>query len=118
MTHKLTTKTILFGAALIACGPAGAGGVRNLSTLPPTPVIVKVMVDANENALIITGHNFGTTRPMVQLAERSLETKRSSENEIVAHLPVGIQPATYSLTVTSNGFKRATSDIFNAAIIK
>lgn len=74
------------------------------------------MVDAKESTLIITGRNFGATPSTVHLAEHVLETKRSSQKEIVAHLPVGIQPATYSLTVTSNGHKRATSNVFNAAL--
>ena len=117
MTRKLTIKTTLFAAALIVCGHAVAGG-RYPSTVPPTPVIVKVMVDAKENALIITGRNFGTAPPTVHLAEQALEIKRFTEKEIVAHLPVDIQPATYSLTVTSDGRKRATSDIFNAAITR
>ena len=118
MDRKLTIKTILFAAALIACGHAVAGSGRYLSTVPPAPVIVKVMVDAKENTLIITGRNFGTTPSTVRLAEQVLETKRSSEKEIVANLPVRIEPATYSLTVTSNGHKRTTPDIFHAAITR
>lgn len=115
MTHESTIKILLLATALIACGPAAAGGPYP-SVVPP--VITKVMVDAKENVLIITGRGFGVTPPTVRLAEDVLEIKRSSEKEIVAGLPASTQPATYRLTVTSNGHKRVMSDIFNAAITR
>lgn len=115
MTHESTIRILLLTTALIVCGPASAGG-----TYPSvvSPVITKVMVDAKENVLIITGRGFGATPPTVRLAEDVLEIKRSSEKEIVAGLPAGTQSATYRLTVTSNGHKRAMSDVFHAAITR
>lgn len=113
--RTLIIKALLSAVAVLACGHAVAGGPY--SSVAP-PVITKVMVDAKENALIIAGRHFGATPPTVHLAEHVLKTKRSSEKEIIVGLPAGIQPATYSLTVTSNGHKRATSDVFHAAITK
>lgn len=110
-----TSKIPLFAAALMVCGHVIAGG--RPPTIPLAPVILKVMVDAKENALIISGRHFGDTAPTVYLAEHVLEIKHSSENKIFAKLPPGIESATYSLTVTSNGHKRATSTIFNAALL-
>jgi len=108
-------KISLFVVALTTCGYAAAGG-RGTAAIA-TPIIVKVAMDAKENTIVITGWNFGgTPPPNVHLAGQVLKVKHVSVNEIVAHLPPNIQPATYGLTVTPGGRNQATSDYFSVAL--
>lgn len=97
-------------SAVYAAG-GGRGGPR-----PVPPVIVSVSVDLKENLLVIAGHHFGRTAPTVTLANRVLKVNSSSESTLVAELPTGLAPATYSLTVTTNGPHRLSSGLFSAAI--
>lgn len=112
--HKVTIKAILLVAGLTACGLATAGG-RAIPG-PQPPLIVKAAVDAKENVLIITGHNFGVTPPIVTLADHALEVKLSSEHEVVASLPRELTAATYGITVTTSGPNRASSNLFSVAL--
>lgn len=114
MNSKLTIKTILLAAGLTVCGYAAAGG----RPIPiAQPIITKVAMSHEENAIVITGEHFGNASPpTVLLAGQVLKIKRFSESEIVAALPPGIKQATYSLTVTANGHKLATSGVFNASL--
>lgn len=114
--HKVNViKIVLFLIGFGACGVASAGG-RVLPSIPP-PVIVKVALDPTENVLVITGRNFGETLPTVTLADTALVVKRFSENEVVATLPRGLTPATYGITVTTNGIRhRAVSSLFSATL--
>ncbi len=107
-------KTALLVTALTLSSYAAAGGGGTTAIASPT--IVKVAVDAKENALVITGQNFGGTPPNVHLAGQVLEAKRVSANEIVARLPSDIQAATYGLTVTTSGRNQVTSNHFNVAL--
>lgn len=108
-------KIVLFIVGFAIGGVAVAGG-RGLPGIPP-PVIVKVALDATENVLVITGRNFGETPPTVSLADAALVVKRFSENEVVAMLPRGLTPATYGITVTTNGVRhRAVSNQFSATL--
>lgn len=114
MNSKLTSKTILLAAGLTVCGYAAAGGAFPRVT---QPIIAKVAMSHEGNALVITGWHFGNASPpTVHLAGQVLKIKRFSESEVVAALPTDFGQATYSLTVTSNGHKRATSDAFNASL--
>ena len=115
--RNATIKTILFAISfalgLAAYGVAIAGGRGNLE-LPP--MIIKTMVDARENVLIITGHNFGSTPPTVLLADLALDVKRFSQHEVVANLPQGLVSATYGVSVTTGGRNRASSNLFSATL--
>lgn len=112
--HKVTIKTILLVAGLSAFGLASAGG-RAIPG-PQPPLIVKVAVDAKENVLIITGHNFGVIPPIVTLADQTLEVKLSSEHEVVASLPRELTAATYGIAVTTSGPSRVNSNFFSVAL--
>ena len=112
--HKVTIKTILLLVGLTACGIVAAGGRGTPGPLPP--MIVMTAVDAQENVLIITGRNFGTTPPTVLLADQVLDVKRFSEREVVASLPHGLASATYGVTVTTSGRNRISSNIFSATL--
>ena len=114
MNSKLTSKTILLAAGLAVCGYAAAGSAFPSVT---QPIIAKVAMSHEENAIVITGGHFGNASPpTVHLAGQVLKIKRFSEREVVAALPPGTGQATYSLTVTSNGQKQATSNVFNASL--
>jgi hypothetical protein len=112
--NNVTLKTVLIAIALTAAGHAAAGGRPDPGVTPPK--IMKVAVDNEQNGLIITGRNFGDTSPTVRLADKVLDVKRSSENEIIASLPLGIEPATYGLTVTTAGRNRVTSHPFSVTV--
>ena len=114
--YNITIKSSLLALSLIGGLSMGslatAGGRGNLS--PQPPMILKTALHAKENAIIITGRNFGTTPPTVTLADQALDVQRFSENEVVASLPPDLASATYSVTVTTSGRNRASSNIFSA----
>lgn len=112
--RKIYTNTLLLIAGLTVCGVVTAGGRG--SSIPPSPMIVKVSVDTQGKTLIISGRNFGTTAPTVMLADRALDVKRFSENEVVANLPNGLATATYGVSVTTSGNNRASSNLFSAML--
>lgn len=112
--NKLTIKTVLLVAGLVACGYAAAGGGGTRALLSPT--IVKTAMDMQENILIISGHNFGATPPTVMLADQVLEVKHFSEQEVVASLPRGLTAANYGVTVTTNGRNRVSSNLFSTTL--
>ena len=60
--HKVTISAALLVAGLIGCGTATAGGRGGAALV--TPTIIKTAIDTQENALIITGRNFGATAPL------------------------------------------------------
>ncbi len=113
MKH-ITIQTFVFIAGLTVCNLAIAGGRGSITT--STPIIVKTSVSAQDKTLIITGHHFGTTTPIVMLADEPLDVKHFSEQEVVANLPHGLLPATYAVTVTSSGRQRASSNPFSATL--
>ncbi|MGQ0591289.1 MAG: hypothetical protein ACT4QB_01215 [Gammaproteobacteria bacterium] len=106
-------------AALIIIGLSSAGyaaGGGRWGPRPVPPVVLSAMVDFKENLMVISGHHFGTTPPTVTLAHQALKVKSCSKDRVVVDLPVGVEPATYRLTVTTNGPHRLTSSTFSAAI--
>ena len=111
---KLTIQSMLLVAGLVQGGISSAGGHGGPAYV--APIITKTALHKERNAIIIIGRNFGTTLPTVTLADQVLNVKRYSEQEIVASLPSDFAAATYSLTVTSNGQKRASSEPFNATL--
>lgn len=113
--YKETLKTAFLILGLAACGIAAAGGRGNPG--PQAPWVVKTSVDAKEKALIVTGRHFGAAAPTVMLSGQVLEVKRFSENEVVASLPQRLAPATYGVTVTTNGVRnRVTSNLFSTTL--
>lgn len=115
--RNLTIKTFVLIIGLVTSGYVAAGGRGNPGPVPP--YIVKTFVDAKEKALVITGHNFGSTAPTVMMADQVLEVKRFSENEVVASLPRPLSSATYGITITRNSkSNRITSNLFSATITR
>lgn len=108
---KSAIKPILVLVGLLPFGYAAGVGPK----IHP-PVIVSTMVDFKENVIVITGHNFGSTPPIVRLADQVLQVKSYAANQVVASLPAAIPPATYRLTVTTDSPYKLTSDVFNAAL--
>ena len=112
--HKMSFNIALLAAGLTAGGFVVAGGRPSPGSAPP--VIAKVAMSANENAIVITGWNFGGTAPTVRLGEYVLDVKTFSDNRVVAGLPPHLEAATYRLTLTSSSKSRFTSDVFSAAL--
>ncbi len=108
---KLAIKPILVLVGLLPFDYAASIGPI---TLPP--VIVSTTVDSKENGIVITGHNFGSRPPIVRLGNQVLSVKSYAPNQAVVGLPPGIRPATYRLTVTTDGPHRLTSDAFSAVV--
>jgi hypothetical protein len=113
---NVTTKTLLvlvgltsIGYTAIAAGPGSARAAQ-------TPVILSAMVDSNEHTMVISGNYFGTVLPTVRLGDRVLNVESFSPNQVIVTLPPGIQPATYSLSVTANRPYSLTSSLFSAAL--
>ena len=113
---KLTTKALLalvgltsFGYIANAAGPGSARAAQ-------TPVILSAMADSNEHTMVISGNHFGTVLPTVRLGDRVMNVESFSPNQVIVTLPPGIQPATYSLTVTANRPYPLTSSMFSAAL--
>lgn len=102
---------IMMGLGASVCAAAGLGSPR-----PNPPVILSVLVDSAEHAMVISGRHFGKTAPTVSLADRILKVQSFSERKLIVDLPPGIGPATYSVTVTTNGPQRLASAPFSAAI--
>ena len=115
---KPEIKTILLIVGLTVFGHAVAGGRGNPGPVPPAvlPVIIKTLVNPKENVMVISGRNFGSTAPIVRLADYILDVRRFSEQEIVVSLPRDTQPATYTLTVTTGGRTQYTSSTFHATL--
>ena len=114
MSYKLSVQATLVAVGLTLAGSATSGGRGH--TTPMTPVILSATTDLTENQMIIGGDHFGSTAPEVTLARRVLKVKSFSETQVVVDLPKDIGPATYSLTVTTNGPHRLTSRPFSAAL--
>ncbi len=101
---KLSIKAILVTVGFVHAASAGSASPRT-----PPPVIVSTTVDFKENGMVITGHNFGRTPPIVRLGNQILTVKSFAPSQAVVGLPPGIRPATYRLTVTTDGPYRLTS---------
>ena len=111
---KFTIQGALLVVGLIQGGICSAGGHGGPAYVAPT--ITMTALHKDRSAIIITGRNFGSALPTVMLADQVLNVKRYSEQEIVASLPPDFAAATYSLTVISNGQKRARSEPFSATL--
>jgi hypothetical protein len=79
---KLVIKLLLVLMGLLPFGYAASVGL----TTPP-PVIVSTLVDFKENVIAITGHNFGSTPPIVRLANQVLQVKSYAANQVVVSAP-------------------------------
>ncbi len=111
---KATINAVFVTLGIGAFLPAASAGPAN--PRPPRPMILSATVDIETNEMIIYGRHFGTGQPTVRLAGRVLWVKSASDKRITADLPPGIAPATYSLSVTTNGPQRLTADPFSAAL--
>lgn len=112
--YKVTLNIAIIAAGLAVGGIVVAGGRPNTGNVPP--LIAKVATDSKENAIIITGWNFGGMAPIVRLGEYVLEVKSFSDKQVVARLPPRMEAANYRLTLTAGGKSRITSDVFSAAL--
>lgn len=97
-----TAAITLFGALCLA-----VFGQCWTTTHPAAPVrggapVIMVTQDIERRVLTISGPAWGAGKPQVRLGAQSLPVERYSADEIVAHLPDGIKPALYVLTVATD----------------
>ncbi|MGH8476505.1 MAG: hypothetical protein ACRER2_12155 [Methylococcales bacterium] len=107
-------KTLLVAVAFVPVGNVLAFGTPRPAVRPP--VIVSTEMNVQDNGMVISGHHFGTAASIVRLGDQVLSIKSHSENQTVIDLPPEIRPATYRLTLTTDGPRKLTSDPFNATI--
>ena len=105
--------SLIVSVVLASWGPAASAAAANRGATPP--VITSTRVNAEGNRMIISGSNFGRTRPIVTLGDRVVKVRRHSAREVVVEIPEGAPMGTYRLTVT-NGQFNVTSEPFSAAL--
>lgn len=77
--------------------------------------ISSAFADANTELLTIRGSGFGNRAPRVTLAGEPLPVLSSGPFEILASLPLGLEPGSYRLTV-SRGRGEGKSDTFDVTL--
>ena len=78
-------------------------------------VISSAFADANTELLTIRGSGFGSRAPRVTLAGEPLPVLSSGPFEVLASLPLGLEPGSYRLTV-SRGRGEGKSDTFDVTL--
>jgi type VI secretion system Hcp family effector len=78
-------------------------------------VISSAFADANTELLTIRGSGFGNRAPRVTLAGEPLPVLSSGPFEVLASLPLGVEPGSYRLTV-SRGRGEGKSDTFDVTL--
>jgi type VI secretion system Hcp family effector len=78
-------------------------------------VISSAFADANTELLTIRGSGFGDRTPRVTLAGEPLSVLSSGPFEVLAALPLGLEPGSYRLTV-SRGRGDGKSDTFDVTL--
>jgi hypothetical protein len=101
-----TAAITLFGASCLA-----VFGQCWTTTHPAAPVhggtpVIVVTQDVERHELTISGFPWSMGKPQVRLGAQSLPVERYNADEIVAHLPDGIEPALYTLTVATDGYSQ------------
>ncbi len=80
--------------------------------------IYSTVVDTSNNQITVTGQNFSPSglAPTVKFAGSLLSLVSFSSTTIVANLPSGFAPASYSLTVTNSNSQSATFSVTLGAV--
>src|SRR5215475_8819616 len=90
----------VFLTALLLLNRTGTGAFARQSDAVPVKQLVIVGAHTNpNNTVTITGLNFGTAIPKVNLGRMALCVLSSSDTRLLAQLPPEIEPGTYLLTV-------------------
>ncbi|HYP15436.1 MAG TPA: hypothetical protein VEQ63_16020, partial [Bryobacteraceae bacterium] len=90
----VTFAAITIAAVLPANAQNSAGSRPNISS-------ATVSYSTTPNQLTITGTNFGSNLPIVELDGLSLLVTSSTTTTIIAALPVNLPPGSYELNVTA-----------------
>lgn len=83
----------------------GAGGVAS-------PSIDGAAVDSDAQRVTVFGRKFGAATPVLELGGQRLEVVESTQDQVVAKLPVRLVPATYKLSVRNVRSSREAPSIF------
>lgn len=83
----------------------GAGGVES-------PLIDGATVDSGRQYVTVFGRKFGTATPELMLGAERLEVVESTEDKVIAKLPVRLVPATYKLSVRNARSSREAPSLF------
>jgi hypothetical protein len=83
--------SLIVSVVLASWGPAASAAAANREATPP--VITSTRVDAEGNRMIISGSNFGGTRPIVILGDRVVKVRKHSAREVVVEYPRASQGA-------------------------
>ena len=71
--NSLVLLSLIVSVVLASWGPAASAAAANRGATPP--VITSTRVDAEGNRMIISGSNFGGTRPIVTLGDRVVKVR-------------------------------------------
>jgi hypothetical protein len=98
-------ENLVYRALKRMCSPAGALAAVLLAASPmmaqlPRVVSATINYSATPNQVTISGHDFGTTAPIVVLDTTTLTLISNDSTTIVANLPIGLVPGSYGLRVT------------------
>lgn len=112
MYKQILFATLLGGTVMFthSTHAGGRGGV-------PAPWIDHALIDAKQSVLTIQGHSFGQTMPSVFLGKLPLKVRESSDKQIVAELPGGLETASYRLVVATGSQARNRSAPFFTTIL-
>lgn len=85
----IAVNALMWAPVAFASGPGGVS----------SPVINKVAIDSGTQQVTLSGSQFGAVAPELWLGNHRLEVVESTQNQVVAKLPVKLVPATYKLSV-------------------
>lgn len=97
----------ILSLTLLQLAPLFAFATKNI------PVVQNGTINYLTNQITITGTNFqpAKTAPAVQFNSKAVVVNSSSNTQIVATLPAGLVPGTFSLTITNSQGNSATFDM-------
>jgi hypothetical protein len=99
--------------AVFACVIVASAAVA----VPPAPVVTAAGADESLTTLFITGRNFGASPlPVVRLGGVAIPVVSATDTDIVATIPSGTDPASYSIVVVNQTRPPLSSQPFEVTL--